>query len=199
MDDTAIVLSEEKYRFIEKMGLYYESYGLPRIGGRILGLVLIADRPVSAEEISRLLRVSRSSVSTNLRLLLSFVLLEKVAVPGERSDYFEVSELAWRNTVKMRIEAYRNLQGIAEQGLAACDPAGSSNGKLLEMLRWVNALAESYEKLLAEYRYRCGGQSRNSGGQYAGCKYDGGGRTCFGRHHSPATAVPICRPGNQTG
>ncbi|MDA8336812.1 MAG: transcriptional regulator [Peptococcaceae bacterium] len=150
MDDIAIVLTEDKYRFIEKMGLYYENYGLPRIGGRILGLVLIADRPVSGEEIARLLRVSRSSVSTNLRLLLSFVFLEKVAVPVERSDYFAVSELAWRNTIKMRIEAYRNLQGIAEQGLAACDPDASSSGRLLEMLRWVKALAESHEKLLAE-------------------------------------------------
>lgn len=34
------------------------------------------------------LSVSRSSVSTNLRLLLSFGFLEKVAVPGERSDYY---------------------------------------------------------------------------------------------------------------
>lgn len=156
MDNTAIVLTEDKHRFIEKMGLFYESSGMPRIGGRMVGLALVADRPVSAEEISRLLQVSRSSVSTNLRLLLSFGFLEKVTVPGERSDYYVVSASAWANTIKIRIEAYRSLQNIVEQGSASCDPDGSGSERLREMLEWVKMLLDSHERLLLEWKVRRG-------------------------------------------
>ena len=39
-------------QFIENMGLHFEEYGVPRIGGRILGLLLASSRPVSSEEMS---------------------------------------------------------------------------------------------------------------------------------------------------
>ncbi|MFN7035193.1 MAG: GbsR/MarR family transcriptional regulator, partial [Bellilinea sp.] len=75
-------------QFIENMGLHFEEYGIPRIGGKILGLLLIASRPVSPEEMAELLQVSRSSISTNLRTLMMAGLADRVSVPGERSDYY---------------------------------------------------------------------------------------------------------------
>ena len=69
---TRLEMTESQRKFIEKLGFYYESYGVPRIGGRMLGLLLVAGEPVSAEQMSATLLVSRSSISTNIRLLMSY-------------------------------------------------------------------------------------------------------------------------------
>ena len=42
-------------RFIENLAQYFESFGIPRIGGRILGLLLVSSEPLSAEAISTIL------------------------------------------------------------------------------------------------------------------------------------------------
>ena len=86
--------------------------------------------------------------------MLSFGSLEKVSIPGERSDYYVVSQSAWGNTIKQRIEAYRNLQDIVEQGLASFGPDGCGSEKLQEMPGWVKMLTDSHEKLLREWKAR---------------------------------------------
>ena len=81
-------LNPELIRFIENMGMYFESYGIPRIGGRILGLLLIAPEPLAAERIASTLKASRASISTNIRVLLTSGLAEKITFPGDRTTYF---------------------------------------------------------------------------------------------------------------
>ena len=85
-------LSLELTRFIENMGLYFENSGIPRIGGRILGLLMIAHDPLSAEDIAKILKVSRASLSTNLRLLTSSGLVEKTSILHDRNTYYVFSD-----------------------------------------------------------------------------------------------------------
>ena len=47
-------LSPDLIRFVESMGLYFESSGIPRIGGRILGALMIAHDPLSADDIAKI-------------------------------------------------------------------------------------------------------------------------------------------------
>ena len=64
-------LSEKELAFIEKNGQHYEkTYGIARIGGRILGLLMIMDRPQPIEGIGRTLGVSHGSISANLNWLI---------------------------------------------------------------------------------------------------------------------------------
>src|SRR5258707_3209499 len=81
-------LSPALQEFVESMGVYFERFALPRIGGRILGLLLIADRPLSLDDMASTLRVSRASISTNMRLLTASSLAEQVSFPGDRRDYY---------------------------------------------------------------------------------------------------------------
>ena len=60
--DKTLNLSPELIRFIEGMGMYFENQGIPRIGGRILGLLMVAHEPLSADAIARILKVSRASI-----------------------------------------------------------------------------------------------------------------------------------------
>jgi DNA-binding transcriptional regulator GbsR (MarR family) len=149
---TALALSPELSQFIESVGLYYESYGLPRIGGRMLGLFLVTCSPLSAEQIAEALKASRSSVSTNVRLLLSIGLVEKVSIPGDRCDYYRFSPSAWEQAIIARMQGIIKLKELAEQGLAALSANDPACQHLEGMLEWSDFVTEVYEKSLEEWR-----------------------------------------------
>lgn len=128
-------LSPDVRQFIERLGLYFEQYGLPRIGGRMLGLLMVASRPLSLDDIATLLQVSRASVSTNARLTITYGLVEPVSFPGDRRDYYRFREDAWERAMVINIEATVALRALGERGLAAISPDNIAGRKRLEYLR----------------------------------------------------------------
>jgi DNA-binding transcriptional regulator GbsR (MarR family) len=141
-------------QFIENTGLHFEEYGVPRIGGKILGLLLVSSRPVSSEEMSEVLEVSRSSVSTNLRTLLMTGLVDRVSLPGERSDYFVFSDEAWETTLEMRLDGIESLREMAEEGLQGMPDQHPARTRLEEILAWTDMLGKAYEQLIKEWHSR---------------------------------------------
>ncbi|MCQ8784092.1 GbsR/MarR family transcriptional regulator [Mangrovibrevibacter kandeliae] len=77
--------------FVEEMGILAQADDLPRIAGRIIGLLTLSEAPLSFGAIAERLRVSRGSVSTNTRLLIEAGMIEKAAMPGDRQDYFRLA------------------------------------------------------------------------------------------------------------
>ncbi len=148
--DDDLALSE----FVENMGLHYESYGVPRIGGRILGLLLVTPRPISSEEMAEALQVSRSSISTNLRTLLLTGLVEKVSLPGERVDFFEFAEDAWENALQLRLADILPLKELAEEGLEGLEPGSPGQQRLLEMMEWAELVNEFSQQLTLAWQSR---------------------------------------------
>jgi DNA-binding transcriptional regulator GbsR (MarR family) len=147
-------LSPELARFIESMGMYFESSGVPRIGGRILGLLMIAYEPLSANEIARILKVSRASISTNFRVLLSSGLAEKVSFPGDRTTYFAFPETSWEKIMNVEIEAMSAMKKLAQQGLDALSSKDSARGRMEGMINWADFLIQVYQNALLEWRIR---------------------------------------------
>jgi DNA-binding transcriptional regulator GbsR (MarR family) len=154
MDDRKLGLDEERKLFVEKLGIYYEDYGIPRIGGRILGLMLVSDKPLAAEQMANLLKVSRGSVSINVRLLVSNGLIERISVGGDRSDYYSVSESVWDHAIQIRIDGFNNLKRIVEQGVKAVgnDSSTPTQTKLHEMLLWVDTMITCHEQALLNWK-----------------------------------------------
>ena len=76
--------------FVEQLGLIAQADGLPRIAGRILGIMVIHGGPFSFSELGLELKVSRGSISTNTRLLENLGVIERTTRPGERQDYFRL-------------------------------------------------------------------------------------------------------------
>ncbi len=145
-------LSPELTNFIESMGRYFESYGIPRIGGRILGLLLIAHEPLSAEDIASILKVSRGSISTNFRLLLTSALAEKVTFPGDRTTYFIFPATAWEKAMNVEIEGIAFLRKLAQQGLTALPSGDPARTRLEETIKWTSLVDGIYQKALAQWR-----------------------------------------------
>jgi DNA-binding transcriptional regulator GbsR (MarR family) len=141
-------------QFIENIGLHFEEYGVPRIGGKILGLLLAASRPVSSEEMAAVLEVSRSSVSTNLRTLLITGLADRVPLPGERSDYYVFSDEAWETTLELRLDGIQALREMAEDGLQGMHDHHPARARLKEILAWTDLVGKAYQELIREWQSR---------------------------------------------
>ncbi len=143
-------------QFIENIGLHFEEYGVPRAGGRILGLLLASSRPVSSEEMSEVLEISRSSVSTNLRTLLMTGLADRVSLPGERSDYYVFSDEAWRATLEIRLDGIKSLHQMAEEGLQGMRDDHPARARLEEILAWTEMVGKAYERTIEKWQSRKG-------------------------------------------
>lgn len=141
-------------KFIENMGLHFEEYGVPRIGGRILGLLLAASRPISSEEMSEVLDVSRSSVSTNLRTLLIIGLADRVSLPGDRNDYYVFSDDGWEAILKIRLERVESLREMAEDGMQGMDNRHPAWFRLEEITAWTEMVEKAYEGIIKEWQSR---------------------------------------------
>ena len=141
-------------QFIENMGLQYEAYDVPRIGGRILGLLMANPNPMTSEEMSETLQVSRSSISTNLRTLLMTGLIEKVSIPGDRLDYFIFAEDAWLRFIELRLEEVLGLKEAAEEGLESLKDDHPARKRIEEMHNWAGMVEDAYQRLSQEWQSR---------------------------------------------
>jgi DNA-binding transcriptional regulator GbsR (MarR family) len=127
-------LSPALQQFIEGMGLYFERFELPRIGGRILGLLLVADRPLSLDDLANTLRVSRASISTNMRLITASSLAEQISLPGDRRDYYRFGPDTWERALRTELDSIGWLRRMAERGLAAASASESAAREHLDDL-----------------------------------------------------------------
>ncbi len=109
----------EEMHFIEDIGLFFEQMGMPRIAGRILGVLLISDPPAqSITEISEKLKTSKSSVSIMARLLVEDGLIERVASPIPRRDFYRFKRGGWVLYMRQWLGLMAALHQITERGLA---------------------------------------------------------------------------------
>ena len=95
--------------FVERMGLALESDGLPRIAGRIFGLLLVSEDFRSLDQLASALRVSKSSVSTNARLLEQHGVLERNSRPSDRRDYYRVPPDLFSHTMAQRLQRWERF------------------------------------------------------------------------------------------
>lgn len=100
--------------FVEQMGLTCQTDGLPRIAGRIAGHFIIHGGPVSFAQLAEALKVSRGSVSTNARMLVSVGFIEKVTIPGDRQDYYQLSDAPFLRMIDGYLQRMRRMQSIVE-------------------------------------------------------------------------------------
>jgi DNA-binding transcriptional regulator GbsR (MarR family) len=108
---------EEKH-FVEDISLYFEQMGLPRMAGRVLGVLLISD-PIeqSLTDLAEILQASKSSISTTTRLLSEMGLIERAASPVPRQVYFQFKPGGWLVFIRQRLKLWASLHQIAEHGL----------------------------------------------------------------------------------
>ena len=96
-------------QFTDRMGLLFAAEGQPPIAGRIFGYLLLSDDPCSLDQLAKVLRVSKASVSTNARLLADKGVLERVCRPSDRHDYYGVASDLFSRTMAERMRRWQRF------------------------------------------------------------------------------------------
>jgi hypothetical protein len=104
MDEGRRAYAEQ--RFVEELGLFFELQGLPRMAGRVWGLLLVSEaEEIPAAELAAGLQASAGSVSTATRLLVQIGLVRRVRRAGERRDWFALAPDGLERLLGLRMAA----------------------------------------------------------------------------------------------
>jgi len=116
-DQASFKLEQSKalQEMVEVGGRICQVLGLPRSTGQIFGLLYLSTEPLSLNQISYLLGISKGSVSMGTRHLASLGSIRKVWVPGDRRDFYEVVEDlgklirgSYNNQIKPRLQSSKD-------------------------------------------------------------------------------------------
>ena len=134
----------EEQRFVEEVGIIFEQTGLPRMAGRILGWLIIADPPhQSTAQLTEALMASKGSISTITRLLIQLGLIERVSLPGVRQDFFRLRADAWHHMIERGLkDEIHMIRHLAERGLRLLADRAPLTRQWLEEMRDVYAFLE---------------------------------------------------------
>ena len=143
-------------RFVLHWGEMGTRWGVSRTVSQIHALLFLRGRPMHAEEISEVLQVARSNVSTSLRELQNWNLVKVVHLAGDRRDHFETAQDPWellRIIVRERKEREFDptvafLRGCVESRDFAREDA-QARKRLRETLALMEALATWADQMLA--------------------------------------------------
>lgn len=92
-------IQKEREELIEMFGIHFESlYHLPPLASRILGTLIVdcCKNGMTFEALVETMGASKSSVSTNLNLLLKMDKITYYTVAGDRKKYFKPSPFSER-------------------------------------------------------------------------------------------------------
>jgi DNA-binding transcriptional regulator GbsR (MarR family) len=108
--------------FVDGLGTAAATSGvLSQLQGRIFAVLYVEDHPLSLDEIAEGLQQSKSNISINIRGLVEWHLVRRVAVAGSRKDHYQAADDFWR---VMQEIMERRFRWNIRQVIAACDETG---------------------------------------------------------------------------
>ncbi len=154
---TKIQLSEAARHFVLYWGDMGGQWGVNRSVAQIHALLYLSVDPINAEEIADALGIARSNVSNSLKELVSWKLIRRVPIAGDRRDHFEAETDVWE--IARHIAQGRKEREIdpAAQALKLCiEKADAEQGvnpvvreRLREMQDFVEESTRWYDQMLS--------------------------------------------------
>jgi DNA-binding transcriptional regulator GbsR (MarR family) len=118
-------LNDGRRRFIDDLGQLYARYGIALTFGRVMGLLLLSEEPLSLDEIAAQLEVSKSAVSVATRDLERVGLARRLGRPGSRRVLYEASDdmvptfQAQFTRVRQSLPLFQQAARLVRQGRAS--------------------------------------------------------------------------------
>lgn len=150
-------LTEAKERFVRSWGEMASRWGINKTMARIHALLMIAEQPMSTDDIMEKLAISRGNANMNLRGLVDWGLVRPTSVGGERKEYFESEKDVWNMCCRIARERKRReiepVIGTLEDCLKEAGggkEAAAFRGRLTDLLELVNMLDFVLGKVAAQ-------------------------------------------------
>jgi DNA-binding transcriptional regulator GbsR (MarR family) len=144
-------------RFVLHWGEMGGQWGVNRSVSQIHALLYLSERPLTADDIADTLGLARSNVSNSIKELISWNLIRRVPIRGDRRDHFEAETDIWE--VFLRIAAGRKEREIdpAIAVLKACsadaerdaDVSPVARARLKDMLGFIEMMERFYTQMLS--------------------------------------------------
>ena len=143
---------------VELGGRICQVIGLPRSIGQIFGLLYLSTEPLSLNQMSSMLGISKGSASMGTRHLASWGSIRKVWVPGDRRDYYEVVEdlgqlirRSYNNLIKPRIQSSKDRLSALKDNLKVDIQSGAIPVEKKEILEERIKTLEKVHKRLFQF------------------------------------------------
>ena len=149
---------EAANEFIEMMGRHLEEEGTARIAGRLLGLLLLSDDPLSLDEAAERLQVSKGSISMNARLLEGWGVAERVTRPGDRRDFYRIVPDLGTRLLERQIERVKLMNERIAAARPRLEPLSDAvRGRIDGAVAFNDLAIRTYGAMLDEVRRSSGG------------------------------------------
>ncbi|ULR91273.1 GbsR/MarR family transcriptional regulator [Comamonas sp. B21-038] len=148
--DKAKAALEARELFIERNAIQAETSGLPRIAGRLIGIFLLDGGPISFAELAERMQASRASVSTNTRLLERMGIIERVAMRGERQDFFSLRANPFLIVLEQSIADCQRFTTYVDELLAASPLPAEATARLQQAQDFHAVTAQTLQELLGK-------------------------------------------------
>jgi len=148
-------LSHAEEQFILHWGEMGARWGISRTVAQVHALLYLAPKPLTGEEIATTLSVARSNVSTSLKELQNWGLVEVQHVLGDRREHYNSVKDAWE-LFKVILDGRKRREVdptviVLRQCIEEMDASGASQSytrqRLGEMLEFFEILTKSYEQV----------------------------------------------------
>ena len=159
-------LEKARERIIESIAQNIHLYGLTPSAGRQYGTMFFHNEPLTLDDMTEELGMSKTSMSTSVRALSDLKLVERAWKRGVRKDLYQVTDdwyqsfidlfsIKWRRSVSLHSVAVR--RSLAELEELVNDPAISDELKeeakidieklriLRDYYEWLDRLVDAFE------------------------------------------------------
>ena len=138
---------------IEAVALHLQGQGVPRTTGRIYGLLLLHSEPLSLDDLTEELAISKASASTGARYLERLGLIERVPRPGARRDFYQLVDDPARALV-LHVDALREMGSLLQEGTKSIQGVPAEVRTRLNRMAQVHREATTFLERLLRRKYR---------------------------------------------
>jgi len=107
--------SEEKIKneIIQNFGYAYRAFGLSKIMGHVIALLIYSSEPLSLDDICMNLNRSKGPISQIMKRLRDKNLIRRVWQPTGRKDFYEIQPEIFENAFRNNLELVKNNTRLA--------------------------------------------------------------------------------------
>ena len=153
--------NKEREELIEMFGVHFENvHHLPPLGSRIFGILILdaCAKKTSFEDLIELTGASKSSVSTNLNLLLKLGKINYFTLPGDRKKYYRPSAfserfdnylrmIAFEKEIMERMLSYRKNNNTCPEANFELEKTQAYKEHILQMEELIMNTIQKFKKL----------------------------------------------------
>jgi len=141
---------KDERRFVEDVARLLTPWGVPPVAARLYGHLLLCSRPVSLDEITEDLGISKSSASVAARLLESYRLARRHSEPGTKRALYAVAD----DYEAMVQQQNRLLDSLADALTAGAEIAASKavSARLEEMADFYRVMRGAMKDAVSRWK-----------------------------------------------